>query len=179
MHPTRRHSCQSPSWPIMVTAALELLHIDFASIETTVELDQPPNMVNVLVLCDHFRKHIMAYMIPDQTVKTLAKFLWQCYISIFRALAKLLSDWGASFESSIIRKLCELMSIWKLRTSPYHAQTNGQVEWAHQMLIHMIGKLSKDWKADWLKHLPELVHAYNSMRLAIDRYSPHYLMFRH
>ena len=41
----------------------------------------------------------------------------------------------------------------------------------------MIGKLSKDQKADWPKHLLELVHAYNSMRLAITRYSLHYLMF--
>ena len=46
------------------------------------------------------------------------------------------------------------------------------------MLIHLTGKLSKDWKADWPKHLPELVHAYNSNRLAITGYSPHYLMFR-
>ena len=41
----------------------------------------------------------------------------------------------------------------------------------------MIGKLSKEQKADWPKHLPELVHAYNSMRLAITGYSQHYLMF--
>ena len=45
------------------------------------------------------------------------------------------------------------------------------------MLMHVIGKLSKDQKADWPKHLPELVHAYNSMRSATTRYSPHYLMF--
>ena len=45
------------------------------------------------------------------------------------------------------------------------------------MLMCMIGKLSKDQKADWPKHLPELVHAYNSTRLAIMGYSPHYLMF--
>ena len=43
--------------------------------------------------------------------------------------------------------------------------------------MQMIGKLSKDWKADWPKHLLELVHAYNSMRLAVTGYSLHYLMF--
>ena len=42
----------------------------------------------------------------------------------------------------------------------------------------MIGKLSKNWKVDWPKHLPELLHAYNSTRLAITGYSLHYLMFR-
>ena len=43
--------------------------------------------------------------------------------------------------------------------------------------MQVIGKLSRDWKADWPKHLLELVHAYNSVRLAITIYSPHFLMF--
>ena len=170
---------KAPMQSIIVTTPLELLHIDFTSIEMTTELHQPLNVVNILVFCDHFMKHIMAYVTPNQTVKTVAKFLWQGYISIFRAPTKLLSHWDANFESNVIKELCELMGIWKVRTSPYHAQTNRQVEWAHQMLMHMIGKLSKDQKADWPKHLPELVHAYNSTRLAITRYSPHYLMFGH
>ena len=168
---------KAPMQPTVATSALELLHIDFTSIDMTLELDQPPNMVNVLVFCNHFMKHIMVYVTTNQTAKTIAKFLWQGYILIFGAPAKLLSNWGANFESSIIKDLWELMGIWKVRTSPYHAQTNRQVEWAHQTLMHMIGKLSKDQKADWLKHLPELVHAYNSMRSAITGYNPHYLMF--
>ena len=142
------------------------------------ELDQSTYVVNLLVFCDHFTKHVMAYMTHDQTVKIIAKFLWQGYISIFGALAKLLSDWGANFESNIVRELCKLNGIQKVMTSPYHAQTNGQVEWAHQTLISMIGKLSGDWKVDWPKHLPELVHAYNSTRCVITRYSPHYLIYR-
>ena len=45
------------------------------------------------------------------------------------------------------------------------------------MLMHMIGKLIKDPKEDWPKHLCELVYAYNSMRSVITRYSAHILMF--
>ena len=168
---------KAPMWPIIVTAPLELLHIDFTNIDTTMELDQPLNVVNILVFCDHFTNHVMAYVTPDQTVKTVAMFLWEGYMSIFRSPAKLQSDWGANFESNIIRELCELMGIRKYRTSPYHVQTNRHVEWAHQMLMWMIGKLSKNWKADWPRHLPKLVHVYNSTRSAITGYSPHYMMF--
>ena len=114
--------------PIIATTPLELLHINFMSFEMTIELDQPPNMVNVLVFCDHFTKHIMTYMTPNQTAKTVAKFLWQGYILILQAPAKLLSDQGANFESNIIKELCELTGIWKGRTLPYPAQTNGKVE---------------------------------------------------
>ena len=66
------------------------------------------------------------------------------------------------------------MDIWKVRISPYHAQTNGQVKWAHQTLRCMIGKLSRDQKADWPKHLPKLVHAYNSMQSATTGYNLQY-----
>ena len=115
-------------WAIIVTTPLELLHMDFTSIQTMMELDQPPNMVNILVICDHFMKHIMAYVIPDQIVKTVAKFLWRGHILIVGAPAKFLSDRGANFESNIIRELYELIGIQEVRTSPYHAQTNGHVE---------------------------------------------------
>ena len=42
-----------------------MLHVDFTSIEMTMELDQPPNVVNVLVFCYYFVKHVMAYVTPD------------------------------------------------------------------------------------------------------------------
>ena len=41
----------------------------------------------------------------------------------------------------------------------------------------MIGKLSQDEKANWPKHLPELIQAYNGTRSTITGYSPHYLLF--
>ena len=128
---------------ILVSSPLELLHVDFTGIEMTMELDWSPHIVNILVFCDHFIKHVMVCVTPNQRAKTVAKFLWQSYILIFRAQAKLLRDQEATFESNIISKLCEVIGIQKTGTSPYNPQTNSQVKWDHQMLIHMIGKLVK------------------------------------
>ena len=98
----------------MATASLDLLHIDFTSIEMIMELNQLPRVSNVLVFQDHFTKHVMAYVTPNQTIKTVSRFLYQDYISIFRAPPRLLSDWGTNFMSSIIDKMCMLLSVKKL-----------------------------------------------------------------
>ena len=74
--------------------------MDFTSIKMTMELDGPPHIVKVLVFCDHFKRHFMAYVTPHQMAKSIAKFLWQGYISILRALAKLLSDGGAPLRAT-------------------------------------------------------------------------------
>ena len=79
-------------YPIVATAPLDLMHVDFTSFETTLEPNQSPRVANILVFQDHFTKHMLAYVTPDQTAKTLAKFLYQGYISIFGAPARLLSD---------------------------------------------------------------------------------------
>ena len=118
------------------------------------------------------------YVTPDQTAKPIAKFLYGGYIPIFGALARLLSNRGASFTSNIIEELCKILGVKLLHTTPYHPQMNGLVERLHQMIMHMIGKVGKDKKADWPSHLAEIVHAYNATRSAVTRYSPHYLMFR-
>ena len=116
-------------------------------------------------------------MTLDQTVKTVTKFLYGGYISIFGALARLLSDRGTSFTSSIIQELCEILGIQQLWHMPYHPQTNGLVERSHQTIMHMIGKLGEDKKANWPSQLAEIAHAYNATRSAVTGYSPHYLMF--
>ena len=160
-------SLRHPYTQFIATTPLELLHVDYTSIETMMELNKPPKIMNILVFQDHFTKHVMAYVTSDQTAKTVAKFLYQRCILIFGDLAKLFSNQAVNFMSSIIRELCKLMGIKKVRTLPYHAQTNGQVEYVHQSNIWMIGKLSKDEKAHWPNQLSEMVQAYNSTRSAV------------
>ena len=163
--------------PLTCSGPGELLHVDFTSIEETVPLKEEPVIHNVLVLQDHFSKYVVAYVVKDQTARTAAVTLRNGYFGLFGAPAYLVSDQGKAFTGHLITHLCELYGVHKLRTSPYHAQTNGQVERMNQTIIRMIGKLAEDKKARWSEHLPELLSAYNGTRSAVTGYSPYYLLF--
>ena len=61
--------------------------------------------------------------------------------------------------------------------SPYHPQSNGAVERAHQTLRRMIGKLDKEKRCKWKSHLGSVLIAYNATRALVTGYSPYFLMF--
>ena len=126
---------KAPLHPIVATAPLGLLHVDFTSIETTLEPNQSPRVANILVFQDHFMKHVLAYVTPDQTAKTITKLLYQGYISMFGVPARLLRDRGANFMSSMIDQMCKILGMKMLQTAPYHPQFNGLVERSHQMIM--------------------------------------------
>ena len=167
----------APMKPLACSGPGKLLHVDFTSIEETVPLKEDPVIHNVLVLQDHFSKYVVAYVVKDQTACTAAETLRIGYFGLFGTPAYLVSDQGKAFTGHVITHLCELYGVQKLRTSPYHAQTNGQVERMNQTIIHMIGKLEEDRKARWSEHLPELFMAYNATRSSVTGYSPYYLLF--
>ena len=163
--------------PLTCSGPGELLHVDFTSVEETVPLKEEPVIRNMLALQDHFSKYVVAYVVKDQTARTATETLRNGYFGLFGAPAYLISDQGKAFTGHIITHLCDLYGVQKLRTSPYHAQTNGQVECMNQMIICMIGKLEEDKKDCWSKHLPELLLAYNATHSAVTGYSPYYLLF--
>ena len=167
----------APLRPLACSGTGELLHVDFTSIEETVPLCKELVIQNVMVMQDHFSKYVVTYVVKDQMARTTAKMLRNGYFGLFGAPTYLISDQGKAFTGHLISNLCELYGIQKLRTSPYHAQTNGQVERMNQMIIRMIGKLQQDKKARWSEHLPEMLAAYNGTCSAVTGYSPYFLLF--
>ena len=163
--------------PLTCSGPGELLHVDFTSIEETVPLKEEPVIQNVLVLQDHFSKYVVAYVVKDQTARTATETLRNGYFGLFGVPAYLISDQGKAFMGHIITHLCDLYGVQKLRTSPYHAQTNGQVERMNKTIIRMISKLEEDKKACCSEHLPELLLAYNTTCSTVTGYSPYYLLF--
>ena len=159
--------------PLLCSGPGKILHVDFTSIEESVDLQEAPAIRNILVIQDHFSKYVVAYVVKDQMAATTAHTLRHGYFALFGVPAYLISDQGKAFVSLIVKDLCKLYGVQKLRTSPYHAQ----VEQMNQTIIRMIGKLREDQKARWSEHLPELLSAYNATCSAVTGYSPYYLLF--
>ena len=80
---------KAPLYPIKAFAPLELVHVDFTSIETTMELNQPPSVKNVLVITDHFTRYSIAFVTKDQKAKTVMHEC--CMNDSYRYLVHLLS----------------------------------------------------------------------------------------
>ena len=62
---------KAPLHPIVATTPLDLLHVDFTSIETTLELNKLPKVTNILVFQDHFMKYVFVYVTPIKQPKPL------------------------------------------------------------------------------------------------------------
>ena len=162
----------APLQPIHVTQPLELVHMDYLSLEPS-----KGNIENVLIITDHFTRYALAYPSKTQTAQATARILWDNFICHYGFPEKFISDQGRNFESDLIKELCKIAGVKKLHTTPYHPQGNGQCERFNSTLCNMLGTLSEEEKSDWKSYLGCMTHAYNCTKHASTTYSPYYLMF--
>ena len=120
--------------PILCTEPMDLVHIDFVKMEVTVGLKEKPEVKDVLVVEDHFTRYLQAYVTKNHTARTTAWILYNEYFSVFSFPCRLMSDQAPESSGKVIAALCDLLGVAKIRTSPYHLQSNGAVERAHQTL---------------------------------------------
>ena len=105
----------APLQPIHVTQPLELVHMDYLSLEPSKR-----NIENVLVITDHFTRYALAYPSKTQTAQATARILWDNFICHYGFPEKFISDQGRNFESDLIKELCKIAGVQKLHTTPYH-----------------------------------------------------------
>ena len=74
-----------------------------------------------------------------------------------------LSDRGTEFVNDTFHARCrELLGSWKVKTTAYHAQTNGLCERLNGTIEKMLRAYIKDTQMDWDTRLPFVMIAYRS-----------------
>ncbi len=161
----------APLVNIHTSRPMELVCMDFLSLEP-----DSHNTKDILVITDHFTRYAVAIPTRDQKASTVAKCLWEQFLSHYGFPERLHSDQGRDFESRTIKELCALAGIRKVRTSPYHPRGN-PVERFNRTLLSMLGTLQEKEKTKWRDHVKPLTHAYNCTRNNATGFSPYELMF--
>ncbi|XP_042254131.1 uncharacterized protein LOC121887433 [Thunnus maccoyii] len=161
----------APLVNINTTRPLELLCMDFLSLEP-----DKSGTKDILVITDHFTKFAVAIPTPNQKARTVAKCLWENFMVHYGMPEKLHSDQGPDFESRMIKELCQVAGIQKVRTTPYHPRGN-PVERFNRTLLDMLGTLQNQEKSRWRDFVKPLVHAYNCTRNDVTGFTPYELMF--
>jgi len=60
----------------------------------------------------------------------------------------ILCDRGGEVDGQVIREVCQLLHIDKLRTSAYHPSCNAQIERQHRTVNTILGKVVSDHQTD-------------------------------
>ena len=100
--------------------SMELVHMDYFMIEA----NEGGKDVHILVITDHFTQYAQAIVTSSQTAKCTAQNLWDRFIVHYGLPEKILTDQGCNFKSDLLKALCEIAQVKKIRTSGYHPQTN-------------------------------------------------------
>ena len=93
---------------------LDLIHIDFVSMEMTLPTQRKPVVQKVLVVIDHFTRYVQAYLVDNEQARTVAKTLYDNYFSTFGFPQRLMSDQAKAFVGNVITELCKILHVEKV-----------------------------------------------------------------
>ena len=162
----------APLQPIKADAPFEIIAMDFLELPRT-----PRGNKYCLVVSDYYTKWPEVFALPDQQALTVAKVLIDGVISRHGIPNTLLSDQGGSFENDVIRELCRMLGIHKVRTSPYHPEADGLVERLNRTFLNILAKYVGDKPEDWDLWLSTAAFAYRSAKQASTGFSPFQLLY--
>ena len=132
----------------------------------------------ILTICDYATHYPEAFALPNVEAPRVAKEL----IKLFSHVGipdEILTDQGTNFMSTMIEEIYRLLHIKRIRTTPYHPQTDGLVERFNGTLKGMLKMFVSRNQKDWDEYLPYLLFAYREVPQETTGFSPFEFLYGH
>ena len=133
--------------------------------------------VYILTVVDPFSKWCECIALRNKEATTIARALVEHVFCRLGCPLALLSDRGGKVDGQLMREVCRLLQIDKLRTSSYHPSCNAACERLHRTLNSLLGKVVSEKQVDWDDHLPYVAAALRASPSEATGYSANYLVF--
>ena len=136
----------------------------------------PDSYRYILVIADYFSKWTEAFPIKNKCADTVADILVEKIILRFGMPLVIHSDQGREFENGLMKSLCALLGCTKIRTAPYHPESDGMIELFNRTCLMMLSMFVNDRRDNWHELLPYVMHAYRTSLHESTGCSPFRLM---
>ena len=131
----------------------------------------------IISLTDILSKFVVTKTVRDNTAQTVVKFLKEDIISKFGTPRCILTDNGTHFTSTVINELIKQIGSTHLYSTPYHPQSNGQIERYNSTMDAKIAALSNIQKTNWDDQLPFVTFNYNTSIHSSTKQIPFEMMY--
>ncbi|GFR61675.1 Pol polyprotein [Elysia marginata] len=117
-------------------------------------------------MVDQFTKWVECIPLPSQTAEVTAMAAVNEFFCRFGYPLQIFTDQGRNFESQLFKSVCEVLHIYKGRTTPYHPSSNGQVEHYNRTLMNAVRCYLQGRQNRWDECIPQIVAA---LRASVNR----------
>lgn len=131
----------------------------------------------IISLTDVLSKFVVAKAVRDNSANTVIRFLKEDIISKFGTPHCILTDNGTHFTSSLTNALIKEIGATHLYSTPYHPETNGQIERFNSTMDAKIGTLSNAQKTNWDDQLAFVIFNYNTSIHSSTKQIPFEMMY--
>lgn len=115
----------------------------------------------ILSMCDCLSRFVVFRPMCDYTAETTARGMFEEIICKFLIPKVIVTDNGTNFVSQMMAKICKMLGVKQIRTTPYHPQSN-VVERQHRSLGNYLRAFVDRRPADWHELLPSAAFAHNA-----------------
>jgi len=117
-----------------------------------------------------------AYPLVSYDANSVSKAFVESFVCQHGIPESIITDCGTEFMGKIFTAGCKLLQIDKLHTTPYHPQSNGELERSQQTLAAYLRHYVDKHLDDWDDYVPYAIFVYNTT-VHITKYQPYELIY--
>ncbi|CAF5031420.1 unnamed protein product, partial [Rotaria sp. Silwood1] len=151
----------------------QLIGIDFCGPFPTT----PQDNRYVLCLTDYYTKFVTAVALPTCSAPITANAIFKEFICHYGVPKAIITDQGTSFKNQLMQSISKLIGYHHIFCTPYHPQSNGQVERFNATFVTQLAKLTDDELNNWEEYLCSIIFAYNTGVHSTTNMTPFKLTF--